>query len=934
MNARDDESKSARPERRAPPSGPSAAPKSSGASVSAGTGSVGAGAASTGASAGSPGAGQASPDTSDDGTRKSPRRGGERRARSRETVSDLVDLLQGEPRWSVRFDHWHTIAPRPAFVSSFPSRVDARIRALYADRGITELYSHQARFVEAALDRRDVLVATPTASGKTLCYTIPVLQSLLESNGAARALFLFPTKALSQDQSAGLTSIVEKLGADWHAFTYDGDTPPSVRRTLRDRGHMVLTNPWMLHAGILPNHAKWSELFRDLRYIVIDEVHTLSGVFGSNVANVLRRLVRIARHYGSDPKFLLCSATLRDGAAHAKRLIGRDVVVIDEDGSPAGQRTFGVYNPPMLNPVAGLRANALEEARELARAVCGPSHQTIFFCRRRTAVEVLTRYLKEGAASMGLDPDEIRGYRGGYLPLLRREIETGLREGKVKVVVSTNALELGIDIGALDVAVMVGYPGSQASFWQRAGRVGRRQKPSLVVQIATSDPIDQYLARHPDALFGKPKERLGLDPDNLVILSEQVKCAAFELPFRAGLEPDSIDDPAYGSVPHASHVLDYLAEEAQLLHKKDGTWWWMADAYPAQDVTLGGPDPDNVLILDVETKKAIAEIDRAGSIQAVHEGAIYQVEGEIWKVERFDYENRRAYVRAVESDYFTEAELDVTVRVLRLEQRAKRSRGEAPVANPYSLATSGGMTVAQHESGAPRPVETSPSAAPLADSEGEDVSVWRGEVHVTAVATQYKKVRFYTRESVGAEDIHLPPEELDTEAFVLTISDATSIDLGLVGGDRGASWRGVGTILRRVAPMFLRCQPSDLGLSTQVRSPHFRRPALILYDAIQGGVGLSEILFGCWRSMGSAALDVVSHCPCVSGCPGCVGPVEEVGPLGKESTIRILEHLSRGPELTACDVADDDESESSDPKSKSAAASVAKANAMGSPSAP
>ena len=816
-----------------------------------------------------------------------PRAGGIRRARSKSQIGDIVELLRNDTRWRARFDHWHTIAPRPSLTADFPARIDPRIRELYARRGIRELYSHQARFASEALAGRDVLVATPTASGKTLCYTIPVLQSLLESQGAARALFLFPTKALSQDQSAGLTSIVEELGEPWHAFTYDGDTPPSVRRTLRDRGHMVLTNPWMLHAGILPNHAKWSELFRDLRYIVIDEVHTLSGVFGSNVANVLRRLVRIARHYGSDPKFLCCSATLREPALHARRLLGRDVTVIDEDGSPSGERTFGVYNPPMLNPVAGLRANALEEARELARAVCGPKHQTIFFCRRRTAVEVLTRYLKETSHALGLAPEEIRGYRGGYLPLLRREIEDGLRAGKVKVVVSTNALELGIDIGALDVAVLVGYPGSQASFWQRAGRVGRRQKASLVVQIATSDPIDQYLARHPEGLFGTPKERLGLDPDNLVILSEQVKCAAFELPFRedtrAGAEPGAIDDPGYGPVAHASHVLDYLAEEAQLLHKRDGTWWWMADAYPAQDVSLGGDDPDNVLILDAGTKKAIGEIDRAASITTVHDGAIYQVEGETWIVERFDHHNRRAYVRLVESDYFTEAEVDVSVRILRLEERARREREAAPVEAPL-------MEIAAGE-------------------EREDLSIWRGEVHVTTLATQYKKIRFYTRENVGAEDIHLPAEELDSTAFILTLSDATSCELGLVGGDRGASWRGVGSILRRVAPMFLRCQPSDLGMSTQVRSTHFRRPAIVFYDAVQGGVGLSEILFQVWRQLASAALDIVAHCPCTNGCPGCVGPVEEVGPLGKETAAKVLAHLAHGPDPIPCEVADADRNE-------------------------
>ena len=784
--------------------------------------------------------------------------GGERRRRRAQGVADIVAQLRDEPQYKVRFDHWHVVPARPALTAAFPAGIDPLIARLWKERGIQELYRHQAQAIQHALDGKDVLVATPTASGKTICYTAPVLQALHESQGAARALFLFPTKALSQDQSAGLTTLVEALGADWHAYTYDGDTPPSVRRTLRERGHMVLTNPWMLHAGILPNHAKWSELFRDLRYIVIDEVHTLTGVFGSSVANVLRRLVRIARHYGSNPQFLLCSATLRDGAAHARRLIGREVELVDEDGSPSGERTFGVYNPPMVNPVAGLRANALEEARELAQVVCGPNHQSIFFCRRRTAVEVLVRYLKEQAPRMGLDPDEIRGYRGGYLPLMRREIEDGLRTGKVKVVVSTNALELGIDIGALDVCVMVGYPGSQASFWQRAGRVGRRKKPSLVVQVAASDPVDQWVARHPGSLFGKPKERLGLDPDNLVVLSEQMKCAAFELPFRAGADGEVVD-PAFGAVPDAAGVLDYLAEESKVLLKRGNAWWWMADAYPAQDVSLGGQDPDNVLILDAATKKAIGEIDRASAITTVHNGAIYQVEGETWKVEQFDYHNRRAYLRQVDSDYFTEAEVDVSLRVLRLEERAIRLRADGQ----------------------------------------EDLSAWRGEVHVTSLATQYKKIRFYTRENVGAEDIHLPAEELDTESFVLTLSDAAAADLGLVGGDRGAAWRGVGEILRRVAPLWLRCAPSDLGLSAQVRSPHFVCPTIYLYDAVQGGVGLSEALYSSWRDLVRSALEVVTHCPCDSGCPGCVGPREEVGPLGKQTASKVLRHMAEGADLVS-----------------------------------
>jgi DEAD/DEAH box helicase domain-containing protein len=796
-----------------------------------------------------------------------PAAGGERRKRAgnaaREGVLGIVRALQADPEIAPCFEAWRTLPPRAGRAEPLPAGLHPALVKLFRARGLDRLHSHQARAIELALAGRDVLIATPTASGKTLAYTVPVLQALLESDGAARALWMFPTKALSQDQSASFNALLGELDRGWHSYTYDGDTPPSVRRTLRDRGHVVLTNPWMLHAGILPNHGKWASLFRDLRYVVIDEVHTLSGVFGSSVANVLRRLVRLARHYGGDPRFLLSSATLRDPAGHARRLLGRDVAVVDEDGSPGGERRFGLYNPPVLDPVAGMRANALEEARRLARHVVGPGHQTIFFCNRRTSVEVLTRYLKEAAPELGLKPDEIRGYRGGYLPLLRREIEAGLRDGSVRVVVSTNALELGVDIGRLDVCVLVGYPGSQAAFWQRIGRVGRRGGPSLAVMIARSDPIDQYLAHHPEHLLGAAKEELGLDADNLVILSEQLKCAAFELPFRGkGLGE-------FASSPHVAGILDYLAEESRILHKKGDTWYWMADTYPAQDVTLFGNEPDNVLVFDADTDKAIGEVDREASIATVHEGAIYQVQGETWKVERFDYENRRAYARAVKSDYFTEAETDTEVRVLRLEEKLARARPAAE------------------------------------EGDAEDCAVYRGEVHVTTVATMYKKIRFYTRESVGAEDIHLPPEELDTEAFSLVVSSGTALALGLAQGNRAAGWRGVGRLVRRVAPLFLRCQPSDLGLSTEIRSRHFGLPAIHLYDRAMGGVGLSGALFRDHRAVLGAALDVVRECGCAQGCPGCVGTIEEVGAEGKSTALRVLLHLVEGDVLSPAPLADE-----------------------------
>lgn len=844
------------------------------------------------------------------------RTGGQRRARTRSTmggVGAIVDHLRKDTDVGGSFAAWEHRPARPGRIVPYPESLDPALVALLKRRGMDNLFEHQARAIELALSGKDVLVATPTASGKTLAYTAPVLQALLESDGAARALWMFPTKALSQDQSRSLNALIADLDRDWHSFTYDGDTPPSVRRTLRDRGHVVLTNPWMLHAGILPNHGKWSELFRELRYIVIDEVHTLSGVFGSSVANVLRRLIRIARHYGSDPKFLLSSATLREPGLHAERLLGREVHVVNEDASPSGERFFGVYNPPIVDAVAGLRANALEEARRLAPHLCGPAHQTIFFCNRRTSVEVLTRYLKESAASMGLKAEEIRGYRGGYLPLKRREIEAGLKDGSVKIVVSTNALELGIDIGSLDVAVLVGYPGSQASFWQRAGRVGRRGRASLAVMIARSDPVDQYLAQHPEQMFGEAREQIGLDADNLVILSEQLKCAAFELPFRSHAKQDGVDSLApqltgpegacdvrnFGSSPHVEDVLDYLAEESGfLVRRPDGAgeaWYWIADAYPAQDVSLAGHEPDNVLIFDATSGKAIGEIEREYSITSVHEGAIYQVEGETWKVERFDYENRRAYALKVSSDYFTEAETDTEVRVLRLEERHSRELTPALLENLPPNRADAGLPPTQGD------------RLPLNEVDGSeetpwDWGVWHGEVHVTTVATLYKKIRFYTRESVGAEDIHLPAEELDTEAFVLTLSNEAANALGLAQGNRAPAWRGVGRLLRRVAPLFLHCQPSDLGLSTEVRSKHFRQPAIFLYDRVPGSVGLGTALFRDHGEVVKAAREVVDNCACLQGCPACVGPLEEVGVLGKETAQMVLKHLSEGPGLSACEI--------------------------------
>ncbi|MFT5198682.1 MAG: DEAD/DEAH box helicase domain-containing protein [Planctomycetota bacterium] len=786
-------------------------------------------------------------------------------------VPGLIQTLKAG-HWAERFAAWKTKPARAGRLEPFPERLHPELQRVLRDQGILELRSHQSQAIEHILNGEDTLIATPTASGKTLCYTLPILQRLLETGGRSRALFLYPTKALAQDQTASLSVLVEALGTDWHASTYDGDTPVEVRRSARDRGHMILTNPHMLHQGILPNHAKWAELFRDLEFVVVDEVHSLSGVFGSSVACVLRRLLRIARHYGANPKFIACSATLRDAADHGRRLFGREMRVVDEDGSPSGVQTLGVYNPPLINPVAGLRANALEEARELAKVVCGPHHQTIFFCGRRTAVEVLTRYLKENSASFGLLPHHIRGYRGGYLPNLRREIEQGLRTGEVKVVISTNALELGVDIGALDVAVLVGYPGSQASFWQRAGRVGRRGNPSLVVMLARSEPTDQFLVAHPEYLMGAPKERLGVDADQWVILSEQIKCAAFELPFRLDENGDLLGEPEFGESGLVPEMLQYLADASGFLLRRGNTYFWMAEAYPAQEVSLAGGDLDNVVILEERTEKALGECDRESALTTCHEGAIYQVQGRTWRIERYDHVHHRAYAKPVESDYFTDAQTDTEVRVLRLERCVQRPL--ASVRNRVAL-------------------DEEPDKSLQA---GEDLSIWIGEVHVTTVATIFKKVRFYTRENVGAGPIQLPPEELDTEAFLITLSEVSAQEIGLETGSRGSAWRALGQLLRRMAPLHIRCSPSDLGISSHVRSPFFGRPTIFLYDRVQGGVGLSNLLLDAFPELLASALKVVEKCECVEGCPACVGPRAQAGPEGKRLVLSLLRHfLRQGP---------------------------------------
>jgi len=752
-------------------------------------------------------------------------------------LEEVLHRLRTDPRWADNLVTWRTSEARPARFAEYPDWVHPELRATLQRHKYERLFTHQRAAADRAHEGRHVCVVTPTASGKTLCYNLPVLDAIVRKRGA-RALYLFPTKALSQDQVAELNEVIAKLPTGISAYTYDGDTPSSTRAVLRERGEIIVTNPYMLHSGILPNHVKWTDLFQGLRYVVVDELHAYRGVFGSHVANVFRRLRRIARHYGADPVFLSSSATIRNPAEHARNLLGVDVELIEESGAPTGLRHFALYNPPVVNPDLGLRANALEEMRRLSELFAGGAVQAIYFLRSRQMVEVLTKYLKDRNRQRGLPGETVCAYRGGYLPKLRRAIEKGLRSGEIHEVVSTNALELGVDIGSLDIAVLGGYPGTLASTLQQAGRAGRRAGVSLALLVCRSTAMDQYVAAHPEYLFERPQESAVVDADNLILFVNHLKCAAFELPFDEGED--------FGGNPVTGDVLDYLAREARILHKAGGRYHWMAEAYPAEEISLSAADVDYFVVIDEETNQVMAQVDRPDAMTQIHEGAIYGHQGEQFLISRLEYEDRRAYAKRINPDYFTEAEVDVDVRVIHAD-------------------------------------ETAP---------GRGYELHRGEVGVKTLATVYKKIKFYTRENVGAGEIELPPEEMETTAAWMLLDDATTLELGLVDPRHASGWSGLGFLLRHLLPVYLGCSVSDVRSKAEIKGPEFDRPSLFLFDNAPGGVGLAEKIYELWPVLLSSAREAIGRCPCTHGCPACVGPQARGGSLAKDVAKKILDRCS------------------------------------------
>ncbi|MFC5403687.1 DEAD/DEAH box helicase [Cohnella soli] len=749
-----------------------------------------------------------------------------------ESVDEWLDLLRSKPELMDNVTYWHTEPARPSRTSELPFSIHPKLAEALRVKGIERLYTHQAASFEAVSAGRHVVTVTPTASGKTLCYNLPVLQTLL-NNDSARALYLFPTKALAQDQVAELQELANLMEADIKTHTYDGDTPPTVRQAIRNAGHIVVTNPDMLHSAILPHHTKWVKLFENIQYVIIDELHSYRGVFGSHVSNVIRRLKRICKFYGSEPQFLCASATIRNPREHAERLLGEEVALVDDNGAPAGEKHMVFYNPPVVNKQLGIRRSSVLESQKLASMLLKSGIQTIVFARSRVRVEILLTYLQD-AIKGELGTKSIRGYRGGYLPKLRREIEKGLRNGEIRGVVSTNALELGIDIGQLQACVLNGYPGTIASTWQQSGRAGRRQGSSVTFIVASSNPLDQYLIQNPDYFLGRPPEEARIHPDNLLILLDHLKCAAYELPFEEG--------DTFGGEKLVD-LLEFLAEE-KVLHRVGNRWYWMEQAFPAHNISLRSAAQENIVIIDMtEGHRVIGEVDRFSAPTLVHEEAIYLHEGVQYQVEKLDYPEKKAYVRQVNVDYFTDASLAVELKVLHVD----RESASGPLTRQY------------------------------------------GEVTVMAKPTIFKKIRLRTHENIGSGPIHLPEEILHTSGYWFTFSEEESAKRS--ANDMQMALLGLANVLIHLAPLHLMCDPLDIRVVPQVKATHTKRPTIYFYDRYPGGIGLSERLYEKHDMLLEEAQRLIVGCGCLSGCPACVGPIEEVGLLGKDLALSMLDSV-------------------------------------------
>ncbi|HKW31789.1 MAG TPA: DEAD/DEAH box helicase [Candidatus Acidoferrum sp.] len=796
-----------------------------------------------------------------------------RRARETSAIARVHEVLDGfasrdnNGEILTRIRHFPA---REAQWATFPEWVKANLASAYNAKGVRQLYTHQAAAAEAVHSGKNVVIVTPTASGKTLCYNLPVLNAVLEDSDT-RALYLFPTKALAQDQLAELYDLNQRLENCFGVFTYDGDTPADARKAIREKGHVVLTNPDMLHTGILPHHTRWTRLFENLRYIVLDELHTYRGVFGSHLCNVLRRLRRIAHFYGREPQFICCSATIANPGELASCLLESEVEVLDSNGSPSAEKTFVFYNPPVVNRALGIRRSYINESARVAQEFLRHDLQTIVFSNSRLNTEILLTYLQQCNPHLPGKPETIRGYRGGYLPNERREIERGLRDGKIRGVVATSALELGIDVGSLDTVVMAGYPGTIAATWQRAGRAGRRSGNSCAVMVASSTPLDQFMVRHPDYFFGRTPEQAFIQPDNLEILVNHVKCAAFELPIAPDEKFGDVDLP---------DLCARLAE-AGFLHLAGENYHWTHEAYPADTISLRSVSSDNFVIIDITGQpNVIGEIDFPSALVFVHEKAIYLHGGQQFHAEHLDFKERKAYVKRVNVDYYTDAVRYTQVRVLEIAASSDSKCKSAVILSANASAHSRS----------------------------------HGDVLVRSQVVGFKKIKFFTNETIGDGKLELPENEMHTTSYWITLERALLESLPFSVSERQSGMFGLLHAMESVATLLLMCDRRDLGTAIAERPPahgpeedsdtplrmedaisgntkELFEPNLYLYDAYPGGIGFSEPLFRAHDLLMKKTRELISSCECEEGCPSCVGPAGDLAPRAKEAAVAILDRL-------------------------------------------
>ena len=834
-----------------------------------------------------------------------------------DSIKTILNRWRSHPSIAENVVDWRVLAPKEANFVDIPDELSPRLIKRLNALGIHALYLHQSLAYQKIQSGNNIAIISGTASGKTLCYNLPVIDSLLKQPDG-KALFLFPTKALAQDQLSSLRDLLpqNERQAAHSAAIYDGDTPQHARPTLRKESSIILTNPDMLHTGILPHHTGWKDFFSMLRFVVIDEMHSYRGVFGSHVANVIRRLKRVSRFYGSQPQFILTSATIANPQDLAEGLIEKPVTVIDQDGSPHGERHFLMYNPPFLDKKMGIRQSSLLEGAYLAGELLDEHIQTIIFGRTRRSIELILTYLRQ--RDQQSNPNRLRGYRSGYLPKERRAIESGLRRGEVQGVVATSALELGIDIGSMDAAVLIGYPGSIAAARQQAGRAGRKLTPSLAILITAPNAMDQYLARHPDYFFGRSPEHALIAPNNLLILLQHIRCAAFELPFHK--------DEGFGALPaeQLQAFLELLAQSGELL-RQDERFFWMADQYPAGEISLRNATPDNITLIvrGAYKEERIGQVDLNSAYWMVHPEAIYLHEGTAYLVENLDLESGAAYLSQTTVDYYTQARRQTQVEEKQLLQH------EQIVGAQNSL----------------------------------------GEILVTTQVTGYRKIRWFTHEYLGGGEVDLPPTLLNTIGFWISLDEETVSKLkdqmlwNADNNDYGSDWdkirarvllrdgdrcqvcgalaseqplhvhhirpfrgfpdretanqlqnlialcpschrqaetrvrirsgmAGFSYVLHNLAPLLLMCDGEDLGVHYDPNSTlGHGQPTVVLYDNIPGGLGLSQNLYDMHADLLAQGFETVANCECENGCPSCVGPVGEEGSGGKEETLAIFKAL-------------------------------------------